>query len=57
MSVDAPPLEISNHPELLRLVEEVNATNKPRLLKRQNTPLALLTPVKKTRRSEQKTSE
>ena len=47
MSTDTIPIEISNNPELLHLAEEVEATNKPRLLKRDNTPVALLTPVKK----------
>ena len=35
-------------PELVRMAEEVEATNQPRVLKRDNTPLAILTPVKKT---------
>ena len=47
MAADTTPIEISNNPELLRLAEEVEATNTPRLLKRDNTPIALLSPVKK----------
>ncbi len=41
------PIDIANMPELVRIAEEVEATNKPRVLKRDNTPLAILTPVKK----------
>ena len=41
------PIDISNIPELVRIAEEVEATNKPRVLKRDNTPIAILTPVKK----------
>ena len=33
-------------PDLVRIAEEVEATNKPRVLKRDNTPIAILTPVK-----------
>ncbi len=41
------PLDITNIPELVRIAEEVEATKKPRVLKRDNTPIAMLTPVKK----------
>ena len=41
------PIDITNMPELVRIAEEVDATNKPRVLKRDNTTLAILTPVKK----------
>ncbi len=41
------PIDITNIPELVRIAEEVDATNQPRVLKRDNTPIALLTPVKK----------
>jgi hypothetical protein len=39
------PIDISNMPELLDLVEEVEATKKPRELRRDNKPVALLTPI------------
>ena len=45
MSADTTPIDISNNPQLLRLAEEVEATNKPRLLKRDDTPIALLSPL------------
>ncbi len=41
------PIDITNIPELVRIAEEVEATKKPRVLKRDNTPIAMLTPVKK----------
>ncbi len=41
------PIDITNMPDLVRIAEEVEATNKPRVLKRDNTPIAMLTPVKK----------
>src|SRR6266436_7115780 len=54
MAADISPVEISNNPELLRLAEEVKATNKPRLLKRNNTPLAILSPIRKKQPSQAK---
>jgi hypothetical protein len=48
------PLDITNIPELVRIAEEVDATNKPRVLKRDNTPLAILTPVTKKQSAQAK---
>jgi hypothetical protein len=45
MSSILTPIDISNMPELLDLVEEVEATHKPRELRRDNKPVALLTPI------------
>src|SRR5947209_3857510 len=39
------PFDISNHPDLLRLAEEVNTTKTPRKLMRANTTLAVVLPV------------
>jgi hypothetical protein len=39
------PIDISHIPDLVRIVEEVEATNKPRELRRDNKPVALLTPI------------
>jgi hypothetical protein len=39
------PIDISDMPDLLDLVEEVEATKKPRELRRDNKPVALLTPI------------
>ena len=48
------PIDITNIPELVRIAEEVEATNKPRVLKRDNTPIAILAPVKKKQSSQAK---
>jgi hypothetical protein len=47
MTTEPTPIDITNIPDLLRLAEEVEATKKPRVLKRHNTPIALLAPVKR----------
>jgi hypothetical protein len=39
------PIDISNIPDLLRLVEEIETTKKPFELRRNNKPMALLTPL------------
>jgi hypothetical protein len=54
MTTDPTPIDISNIPDLVRIAEEVEATKKPRLLKRDNTPIALLTPVNKKQSSKEK---
>jgi hypothetical protein len=48
------PFDITHMPDLVRIAEEVEATNQPRVLKRDNTPLAILTPVKKNHSSQAK---
>jgi len=45
MSSNLSPIDISKMPDLLDLVEEVEATKKPRELRRDNKPVALLTPI------------
>ena len=45
MSSHLTPIDISNMPDLARLVEEVAATQQPRELKRGNTTLAVLSPA------------
>jgi hypothetical protein len=49
MSSNTMPVDISNMPELLDLVEEVEATKEPRALLRDNKPVALLTPIVQTK--------
>ena len=39
------PIDISNMPDLIDLVTEVEMTKKPRELRRNNKPVALLTPL------------
>jgi hypothetical protein len=48
------PIDITHMPDLVRIAEEVEATNQPRVLKRDNTPIAILTPVKKQQSSKAK---
>jgi hypothetical protein len=45
MSRQLTPIDISHIPDLVRIVEEVETTNKPRELRRDNKPVALLTPI------------
>ena len=42
------PIDISTIPDLARIVEEVEATREPRELRRDNKPVAFLTPVAPT---------
>jgi hypothetical protein len=46
MARELKPIDISNVPDLLRLVEEVRSTNEPRLLRRDSEDLAVLAPVR-----------
>jgi hypothetical protein len=48
MSKNLTPIDISKMPDLLDLVEEVEATKKPRELRRNNKPVAVLTPIIET---------
>jgi hypothetical protein len=41
-------IEISNMPELLRIVEEVRTSKTPRVLSRRKKPLAILRPLEST---------
>jgi hypothetical protein len=45
MSRQLTPIDISHIPDFVRIVEEVETTNKPRELRRDNKPVALLTPI------------
>ncbi len=45
------PIDITNIPELVRIAEEVEATKKPRELRRDNKPVAVITPVAKESQS------
>lgn len=44
-------VDISDQPEVLRLVEEMRESHEPRLLKRDGEDLAILMPAKSKRRS------
>lgn len=50
MSKELKPIDISNVPEVLRLVEEVRKNAEPRLLRRDSEDLAILTPVMPARK-------
>lgn len=54
MATHPTPLDISNMPDLVRIVEEVKSTKKPRILKRDSEPVALLMPMDSTRPSKKK---
>lgn len=41
------PIDISDNPDLLRLVEEVRANHEPRVLRRDNEDVAILRPLKR----------
>ena len=56
MAKELRPIDISNVPELLRLVEEVRKGEEPRVLRRDSEDLAILTPVKPPRRRARKAS-
>lgn len=45
MTSELKPLDISAIPELARLVEEVRATNTPRVLRRDSEDVAILAPI------------
>ena len=49
MSSNLTPIDISKMPDLLDLVEEVEATKKPRELMRDNKLVALLSPIFKNK--------
>jgi len=49
MSSNLTPIDISNMPDLLDLVEKMESENKPRELIRDNKPVAIITPIYKNR--------
>ena len=48
------PIDITNMPDLARIVEEVEATKKPRELRRDNKIVAMLTPPPPSKKKETK---
>lgn len=48
------PIDITTNPELLRIAEEVAATKTPCELKRDNTTVAVITPVPPTRKAKKR---
>ena len=56
MSSNLTPIDISNMPELLDLVEEVEATKTPRALKRDDKVVAVLSPVVQKKKAHQEST-
>ena len=50
MSREAKAIDISDQPVLLRLAEEVQSSNEPRIVRRADKDLAILMPVKPRRK-------
>jgi len=50
MAAESQPFDISTVPELARLADEVRQTRRPRLLRRANVDIAVLTPLPAPRR-------
>lgn len=50
MSKEIQPINVSDVPELLRIAEEVRASGRPRLLRRDDEDLAMLVPAPPVRR-------
>jgi hypothetical protein len=48
MSRHLTPIDISNIPDLVRIVEEIKHTKEPRILKQDSEPVAMLMPMETT---------
>jgi hypothetical protein len=48
MEEDLSEIDVTNQPELLRIAEEVHASQEPRVLRRNHQDLAIVTPVRPT---------
>jgi hypothetical protein len=51
MARELKSIDISDNPELLRIVEEVRSSNEPRVLRRNREDLVIVSPAKRARRS------
>ena len=49
-------IDVTNSPELLRIAEEVRASNVPRVLTHANQPIAIVIPVRERRASKSPTA-
>ena len=47
MANECSSIDISHDPELLKLAEEVRTTNRPRILKRADEDIAVISPIRK----------
>lgn len=50
MAKEPKPIDISNVPEVLRIVEEVRMGSEPRVLRRDGEDVAILTPIRLRKR-------
>ena len=50
MARELKPIDISASPEILRIVEEVRASNEPRVLQREHVDVAILRPLNRPTR-------
>ena len=50
MAKELAPIDISKSPDMLRIAEEVQATNSPRILRRDNEDIAVVMPIQRRRR-------
>jgi hypothetical protein len=57
MSNSIPPIDISNMPDLLDLVEEIEATKTPRELKRDDKVVAVVSPVVQKKVNQESTGD
>jgi hypothetical protein len=51
MAKELKHIDISNIPELVHLIEQMRASNEPRVLQREHEDVAILQPIKKARKS------
>jgi hypothetical protein len=54
MAKEPKRIDISRMPELLSIAQEVRSTNEPRILQQESEDLALLSPVRPKKRSQNK---
>ncbi len=57
MAAEPQPIDITHLPELAHLVDEVRRTHRPRLLRRANVDLAVLSPLPEPRRPQPRTGQ
>ncbi len=48
MAHDYAPIDINTNPSLIEIVEEIRRTNRPRILRRGDKDVAVISPVKKS---------
>ncbi|MGI8916439.1 MAG: hypothetical protein ACR2JY_22145 [Chloroflexota bacterium] len=51
MATVVEPIDIGDNPDLLRLVEDIRASNSPRVLRHDNEDVAIIRPLKRAART------